>query len=149
MSLQQRFLAVLLVFLSSFTLSLAQSGGQPGLQPGGTANDKSGNQPARITPGETTTIELKAPDYSREAMVYEQYRTAVRFENDGTGRRDATARIRVQSDAGVQALGQLVFGYNAANEKIEINYVRVKKSDGKVVTAGPDSVQDLTSPIQR
>jgi tetratricopeptide (TPR) repeat protein/transglutaminase-like putative cysteine protease len=149
MSLQQRLSALLLLLFTFSTLSSAQSGGQPGLQPGGTANDKSGNQPARITPGETTTIELKAPDYSREAMVYEQYRTLVRFENDGTGRRDSTARIRVQSDAGVQALGQLVFGYNAANEKIEINYVRVKKSDGKVVTATADAVQDLTSPIQR
>src|SRR5438270_8681102 len=149
MSLRKRLSAVLLLLLTFSTFSSGQSGGQPGIQPGGTANDKQGNQPARITPGETTTIELKAPDYSREAMVYEQYRTLVRFENDGTGRRDSTARIRVQSDAGAQALGQLVFGYNAANEKIEINYVRVKKSDGHVVTAGPDAVQDLSSPVQR
>ena len=149
MSLRKRLSAVLVVLFCLTSFSLAQGGGQPGIQPGGTANDKQGNQPARITPGATTTIELKAPDYSREAMVYEQYKTLVHFENDGTGRRDSTARIRVQSDAGVQALGQLVFGYNAANEKIEINYVRVKKSDGKVVTASPEAVQDLSSPVQR
>jgi len=88
MSLRKRLSAVLVVLFSLTSFSLAQGGGQPGIQPGGTANDKQGNQPARITPGETTTIELKAPDYSREAMVYEQYRTLVRFENDGTGRRD-------------------------------------------------------------
>src|SRR3954470_22671816 len=149
MSLRKRLSAVLVLLFTFSILSLAQGGGQPGLQPGGTANDKGGNQPVRITPGETTTIELKAPDYSREAMVYEQYKTLVHFENDGTGRRDSTARIRVQSDAGVQALGQLVFGYNAANEKIEINYVRVKKSEGQVVTTGPEAVQDLSSPVQR
>src|SRR3954453_8733563 len=149
MSLRKRLSAVLVLFFSFSILSLAQGGGQPGLQPGGTANDKGGNQPVRITPGETTTIELKAPDFSREAMVYEQYRTLVRFENDGTGRRDSIARVRVQSEAGVQMHGQLVFGYNAANEKIEINYVRVKKSDGKVITATADAVQDLTSPVQR
>src|SRR3954462_12013409 len=149
MSLQQRLSAVFLVLITFSSISLAQGGTQPGVQPGGTANDKSGNKAAPIMPGATVADAAKEPDYSREAMVYEQYRTLVRFENDGTGRRDSTARIRVQSEAGVQMLGQLVFGYNAANEKIEINYVRVKKSDGKVITATADAVQDLTSPIQR
>src|SRR3954451_9394673 len=149
MTLHQRLSAVFLVFIAFSGISLAQGGALPGVQPGGTANDKSGNKPAPIVPGATVADTPKEGDYSREAMVYEQYRTLVRFENDGTGRRDSTARIRVQSEAGVQMLGQLVFGYNAANEKIEINYVRVKKSDGKVITATADAVQDLTSPIQR
>src|SRR4051812_27818733 len=149
MSSQQRLSALFFVFITFSGMSLAQGGALPGVQPGGTANDKSGNKPAPIMPGATVADVAKEPDYSREAMVYEQYRTLVRFENDGTGRRDSTARIRVQSEAGVQMLGQLVFGYNAANEKIEINYVRVKKSDGKVITATADAVQDLTSPIQR
>ena len=149
MSLQQRLSAVFLLLTAFSAVSLAQGGAQPGVQPGGTANDKGGNKPAPILPGATVAEASKEPDYTREAMVYEQYRTLVRFENDGTGRRDSIARVRVQSDAGVQMLGQLVFGYNAANEKIEINYVRVKKSDGKVITATADAVQDLTSPIQR
>src|SRR6476660_2412484 len=125
MALQQRFSAVFLVFVAPIKVSFGQGGSQPGIQPGGTANDKSGNKPAPIVPGATVAETPKEPDYSREAMVYEQYRPLVRFENDGTGRRDSIARVRVQSEAGVQMLGQLVFGYNAANEKIEINYVRV------------------------
>src|SRR3954466_13870603 len=149
MALQQRFFALFLTFLTFSTISLGQGGAQPGVQPGGTANDKSGNKPAPIVPGATVAETPKETDYPREAMVYEQYRTLVHFQNDGTGRRDSIARVRVQSEAGVQTLGQLVFGYNAANEKIEINYVRVKKSDGKVITATADAVQDLTSPIQR
>lgn len=149
MSLQRRLLAVFLLLTAFSAVSLAQGGSQPGVQPGGTANDKGGNKPAPIMPGATAAEAPKEPDYTREAMVYEQYRTLVRFENDGTGRRDSIARVRVQSEAGVQMLGQLVFGYNAANEKIEINYVRVKKSDGKIITASADAVQDLTSPIQR
>jgi hypothetical protein len=71
MSLRKRLSALLGLLFTLSLFSLGQGGGQPGLQPGGTANDKGGNQPVRITPGETTTIELKAPDYSREAMVYE------------------------------------------------------------------------------
>ena len=87
-------------------------------------------------------------DYSKEGFVVEQFRSAYRFENDGTGRREVTARIRVQSEAGVQQWGQLQLGYNSANERIEIPYVRVLKQDGSVVKAGDDAVQDLSAPVE-
>ncbi|HTX15190.1 MAG TPA: DUF3857 domain-containing protein [Candidatus Baltobacteraceae bacterium] len=88
-------------------------------------------------------------DYSQEPFIVEQYHTSARFENDGTGERDVTARILVQSDAGVQQLGQLAFGYSSANEQMEVRYVRVRKTDGSVVTAGPDAITDMTAPVAR
>jgi tetratricopeptide (TPR) repeat protein len=87
-------------------------------------------------------------DYSQEAFVVEQYRTRYRFESDGTGRRETIARVRVQSEAGVQQWGQIQVGYNSANERVDIAYVRVVKQDGSVVKAGDDSVQDLTAPVE-
>ena len=77
--------------------------------------------------------------------MHSQYR----FEADGTGRKETKARIRVQSEAGVQQWGQLQEGYNSANERVEIPYVRVLKEDGSVVKAGDDAVQDLSAPIER
>src|ERR1700677_2223974 len=74
-------------------------------------------------------------DFPQEPFVIEQYFTNARFENDGTGEFDLTERIRVQSEAGVQQLGELVFGYNSASEQMEIRYVRVRTSDGTTVTA--------------
>jgi hypothetical protein len=53
-------------------------------------------------------------DHSQEAYVVEKLATSYRFENDGTGRREVYARIKVQSEAGVEAWGQLVVGYNSA-----------------------------------
>ena len=101
-------------------------------------------------PTRPSKIEVQGPiDYSQEPFVFEQYKVVWRFENDGTGTREQSARIRVQSDAGVQALGQLVFGYNTANEGMEIKYVRVRKADGSIVTAPGDAAQDLPSPIER
>ena len=88
-------------------------------------------------------------NHAQEAFVVEQMRTVYRFENDGTGRREMTARIKVQSEAGVQYWGQLAFGFNGASERLDINYVRVRKADGTVVTAPATAVQDLTSPVQR
>src|SRR5581483_3809129 len=67
----------------------------------------------------------KPADYSQEAYVVESQRTAYRFESEGTGTKEVTGRIRVQTEAGVEALGQLVFGYSAASEKLDIKYVRV------------------------
>jgi tetratricopeptide (TPR) repeat protein/transglutaminase-like putative cysteine protease len=87
-------------------------------------------------------------DYSQEAFVVEQYRSIYRFESDGTGRKETIARIRVQSEAGVQQWGQIQIGYNSANERVEIAYVRVVKADGSVVKAGDDAVQDLSAPVE-
>lgn len=91
----------------------------------------------------------KTADYTQEAYVVEKYATVYRFENDGRGFRRETARFRVQSEAALQALGQLVFAYSSATENLKINYVRVLKSDGTVVTAGESAVQDMTSPVAR
>ena len=55
----------------------------------------------------------------------------------------------MQSEAGVQQWGQLQMGYNSANERVEIPYVRVLKQDGSVVKAGDDAVQDLSAPVER
>jgi len=88
-------------------------------------------------------------DYSQEGFVVEQYRSTYRFETDGTGRKETVARIRVQSEAGVQQWGQLQLGYNSANERMEIAYVRVVKADGSIVKAGDDAVQDLSAPVER
>ena len=66
----------------------------------------------------------KAADYSQQAFVIEKYLSKIRFENDGSSQREQITRIRVQTQAGVQAFGQLHFPYNGANDKIEILFLR-------------------------
>src|SRR6516225_11850440 len=85
-------------------------------------------------------------DYSQEAFVTERYKESFRFENDGTGHEQIDARIRINSESGVQALGQLKVGYSALSDKLEIAYVRVIKPDGTVITAQASAVQDVTYP---
>jgi tetratricopeptide (TPR) repeat protein len=111
---------------------------QTNVAPSGTAADKAADA---LKPG--------ANKYSEEAFVIEQMHSHYRFEADGTGRKETKARIRVQSEAGVQQWGQLQDGYNSANERVEIPYVRVLKEDGSVIKAGDDAVQDLSAPIER
>jgi len=116
--------------------------------------------PSGATPqsnADKNPIEAPAPpksaesnhDYAQESFVIEQMHSKYRFEEDGTGRKEVVARIRIQSEAGVQQWGQLQFGYNSANERVEIPYVRVVRKDGSVITADADAVQDLSAPIER
>src|SRR5215469_3854220 len=90
-----------------------------------------------------------AADHSQESFVVEKLRTTYRFENDGTGQREVYARIKVQSEAGVEQWGQLIVGYSSANEHVEIPFVRVLKADGSTLTAPPDSIQDLSIPLEK
>src|SRR6185503_4143587 len=100
-------------------------------------------------PAQSSDAAKQKPDYSQEAVVIEGLRTSYRFERDGTGQRDVAFRAKVQSEAGVERLGQLVIGYSSANEKLDMDYVRVRKADGSVVNAAASDIQDLTAPIAR
>ena len=100
--------------------------------------------PPALAPG---TAPPAAFDTSKEAVVYEQVRGLLRYEEDGSGSADAYARIRVQSYSGVQKVGRLVFNYDSLSAPLEVRGVRVIKPDGKVVTAGPEAIQDMSSPL--
>src|SRR4029077_13949914 len=69
------------------------------------------------------------PDYSTEPFIIEKDLTRITFNNDGTSRRDSSARIRIESDAALQQYGVLNFSYQSATENIKIDYVRVIRPD--------------------
>jgi tetratricopeptide (TPR) repeat protein/transglutaminase-like putative cysteine protease len=104
------------------------------------------NPPAAATTSSAAPVK---PDYSKEPFVFEHYATKVRYEDDGTGDRDSVASILLQTDAGVQALGELTFGYNSVNEQLNVQYVRVRKPDGSVVTADPSAIKEMTPDVER
>ncbi|HUO14532.1 MAG TPA: DUF3857 domain-containing protein [Verrucomicrobiae bacterium] len=138
-----RPLCLCTVLIAGF--ALAQSGSQPTSAPviAPAPSD------TKIPQSAGTKLADSASTYSQESFVVEQMHTRFRFEADGTGRRETVARIRIQSEAGVQQWGQLLEGYNSANEKLEIPYVRVIRQDGSIVKASTDDVQDLSAPIER
>ena len=136
----RRFLLPVLLIWTSLVLVAESQAAQTPNPPVPAAGNQSA-KPADSSP--------QSHDYSQEAFVVEQYRSVYRFENDGTGRKETIARIRVQSEAGVQQWGQVQVGYNSASEKVEMIYVRVIQPDGSVVKAGEDAMQDLTAPLEQ
>ena len=115
----------------------------------GTGQEKKKTAETITAGSEAPAPQANKPDYSQEPFVVEQFYNRVRFENDGTGRRELAVRIRVQSEAGVQQLGQLVFGYSSANERLEVDAVEVRRADGSITAASSDAVRDMTSPVAR
>ncbi len=86
-------------------------------------------------------------DHSQEAVIFERILNRARFESDGTGVEETEAIVRVQSQAGVEELGQLVFGYSSATEKLDVEYVRVRKPDGQVIVTPESTAQDFAPDI--
>src|ERR1700730_13772518 len=95
----------------------------------------------------TSNAKANSNSNSEEAAVFERILNRVRFENDGTEVSETEAVIRIQSQAGVEEFGQLVFGYSSATEKLEVEYVRVRKPDGKVVVTPESTAQDFAPDV--
>ena len=109
------------------------------------ATPQSSGKEASPAPQQSGTLQTgPPPDYSQEAYVVQHSSKTMRFENDGTGVEQTDAQIKIISESGVQAFGQLKVGYSALSEKLDIAYVRTRKPDGTVVTAQESAVQDLT-----
>src|SRR5215467_10614055 len=98
---------------------------------------------AQTTPKPPSTGRSGSDKATEEAVILESVVTRVHFEDDGTGFREITTAIRAQSYAGVEVLGQLIFGYSSATEKLEVNYVRVKKASGEIIETPSANSQDF------
>ncbi len=102
----------------------------------------------------TASSRAQAPTSSKqktnnaeEAAVFDRILNRVHFENDGTEVSETEAVVRIQSQAGVEEFGQLVFGYSSATEKLEVEYVRVRKPDGQVVVTPESTAQDFAPDV--
>ncbi len=98
---------------------------------------------------QTLPKDVKQPDYSNEPYILERVNSKIVFENDGTSAAETTARMRVQSQAGVQQSGLLKFAYASATSTVDIVYVRVIKPDGRVVETPAENVLDMPSDVTR
>ena len=121
LSLMNKVLTGLVLFLLTLTLFTAQS--VPANGQAQSASARNTQQSGAATAQNGAARPPTPPDYSQEAYVVEHYRQAMRFENDGSGRDQLDAQIRIVSESGVQALGQLKVGYSALSDKLDIVYV--------------------------
>ena len=130
---------VVLALLPS--IALAQPQDAPTLHP---AN------PAQVQkPDKNPKPTLAATDHSKQPFVMELISSKMVFENDGTSTLEVTIRVRIQSQAGLQAVGLLSFPYASAIETLDILRVRVTKPDHRVIETPLENVLEMPAEITR
>jgi tetratricopeptide (TPR) repeat protein len=89
------------------------------------------------------------PDYSQEPYILESAFNHIVLEKDGTSTQESSARVRIQSAAGLRAFGLLRFPYESATSTLEIESVRVLKPDGRVVETPRENAIEMPADITR
>jgi len=100
-------------------------------------------------PLDSFSQETKPADYSNEPIVYERAAVKVVLQSDGTSTVEGSARVRVQSQAGLQQSGMLNFPYPSANATMEVTSVRVIKPDGRIVQTPAENILDMPAEVTR
>lgn len=83
-----------------------------------------------------------------EPFVVERLSHRYRFESDGAGELRSTARVRIQTDAGVQAHGLMPFPYDPSRHRLELT-MRVVKPDGSAAPVPPEAIHEVTAAVAR
>ena len=91
-------------------------------------------------------LAVNAADYPDDPYVYLLDDGVVRFEADGRGARTYRQVVQILTQEGAERWGEQVFSHSAAHEKLTINWVRVLKPDGTVVSEKPTHEQESDSP---
>lgn len=88
-------------------------------------------------------------DMSKQAWLVEHLVTTINLEDSGKDTREVTAEVKMLQEAGVKQFAVLNFTYTSANETVDVDYVRVRKADGTVVTTPDYNIQDMPADITR
>ncbi len=115
------------------------------------SNRALGQTTNNVRSGTTATPAPNAPpadaDYSAEAVVIQRLDTVYTMAADGTGSRKVTMAARVSSEAAVRQLGIVTIGFAGSSERVEVDYVRVRRADGTVIQTPATGAMEMPAPI--
>lgn len=100
--------------------------------------------------GETATPPTAgATPLEGESCVVEHQAIRVVVQNDGNFVQTSEARIKVANEACVKTFAVVSFTYASSNQVVDVDYVRVRKPDGTVVTTPDYNIQEMPAEITR
>jgi hypothetical protein len=73
--------------------------------------------------------------------------TKIRFEADGSSRKEVHARVHINSELGVRQFARLNFDYNRSFESIDIPLVRITHPSGGTADILPSAITDNPNPV--
>ncbi len=77
-----------------------------------------------------------------QPFIIQQLITRFHLESDGSGTRDASIVVRIESDLGIRRWGQLAFVYTPESQAFTVSSLEVRKIDGSVVRPASDAIAD-------
>lgn len=87
--------------------------------------------------------------YAGESIVIESSENVYSMAADGTGWRQRTVVVRVQSEAAVKQLGVVSIPFAGSSERVEIEYARVRRRDGSVVETPVGDALEMPEQVTR
>ncbi|MGC2673580.1 MAG: DUF3857 domain-containing protein, partial [Candidatus Acidiferrum sp.] len=72
--------------------------------------------------------------------------TRVRFETDGSSRKEVHARVKINDELGVRQFARLSFDFNRSFQQVEIPLVRITHPSGGVIDVLPSAITDQPNP---
>jgi uncharacterized protein DUF3857 len=119
---------------SSFTFRAAQAAAQ---KPAEKSSAKI-QENAKEKPAAKATAKLPAE--------IELLETQIRFETNGSSRKEVHARVKINDELGVRQFGRLNFDFNRAFQQVEIPSVLITHTSGGTVDVLPGAITDQPNP---
>src|SRR5437773_599370 len=113
------------------------------------------SQAPRITPSGDPSVRndtiyklaVNPADYADDDYVYLLDDGVLRFEADGRSSRTYRQVIQILNQDGAEAWGEQSFSYSSGSEKLTVNWIRVLKPTGAVISAQPAHEQESLAPV--
>src|SRR5437667_5094315 len=113
------------------------------------------SQAPRITPGGDPSVRndtiyklsVNPADYADDDYVYLLDDGVLRFEADGRSSRTYRQVIQILNQDGAEAWGEQSFSYSGGSERLTVNWIRVLKPDGEVISERPAHEQESLAPV--
>ena len=112
-------------------------------------------QAPRITPAGDPSVRndtlyrlaVNPADYADDDYVYLLDDGVIRFEADGRSSRTYRQIVQVLTQDGAETWGEHSFSYSSGSERLTVNWIRVVKPSGEVVSAQPAHEQESLAPV--
>src|SRR6266511_2719209 len=113
------------------------------------------SQAPRITPSGDPSVRndtiyklaVNPADHADDDYVYLLDDGVLRFEADGRSSRTYRQVIQILNQDGAEAWGEQSFSYSSGSEKLTVNWIRVLKPTGEVISAQPAHEQESLAPV--
>ena len=92
-------------------------------------------------------LAVNPADYDDEDYIYLLDDGVLRFEADGRGSRSYRQVIQILSQDGAEAWGEQSFSYSSGSERLTVNWIRVLKPTGEIISGQPAHEQESFAPV--